>query len=97
MTTYVSLFNWTDEGLQNYKEAVHRSEEFTKLVENSGGTVREVLWTIGEYDSLAIVDFPDDETAVSALLQVGAKGQIRTRTLRAFDSEEMSGILRRAG
>ncbi len=97
MTTYVSLVNWTDAGLQNYQESVHRSEEFTKLVENAGGTVREILWTIGEFDSLAIVDFPDDESAVATLLQIGAKGQIRTRTMRAFDSEAMSGILRKAG
>ncbi|HET9899117.1 MAG TPA: GYD domain-containing protein [Streptosporangiaceae bacterium] len=97
MTTYVTLCNWTEDGLQNYKESVHRSEEFTKLVENGGGQVREILWTIGEYDSLAITDFPDDETAVATLLQVGAKGQIRTRTLRAFDSEAMSAILRKAG
>jgi len=96
MTTYVSLANWTQQGAQNYKEAINRAEEFTKLVENSGGSVREVLWTLGEYDSLAIVDFPDDETAAAALLRMGAKGQIRTHTMRAFGTDEMSDIIRKA-
>lgn len=96
MTTYVSLVNWTEQGVQNFPEAINRAEEFTKLVENSGGSVREVLWTLGDYDSLAIVDFPDDETAVAALLQVGAKGQVRTHTMRAFGADEMSGIIRKA-
>jgi len=96
MTTYVTLSNWTQQGAQNFKEAINRAEEFTKLVENSGGSVREVLWTLGDYDSLAIVDFPDDETGVAALLRVGAKGQIRTHTMRAFDADEMSGIIRKA-
>jgi len=96
MTTYVSLVNWTQEGAQNFRETINRAEEFTKLVENSGGSVREVLWTLGDYDSLAIVDFPDDETAVAALLQVGAQGQVRTHTMRAFGAEEMSSIVRKA-
>ena len=96
MTTYVSLVNWTDQGAQNFKETLNRAEEFTKLVENSGGSVREMLWTLGDYDTMAIVDYPDDETAVAALLKVGARGQVRTHTMRAFDADEMSGILRKA-
>lgn len=96
MTTYVTLSNWTQQGAQNFPEATNRAEEFTKLVENSGGSVREILWTLGDYDSLAIVDFPDDQTAAAALLQVGAKGQIRTRTMRAFGADEMSDIIRKA-
>lgn len=96
MTTYVSLTNWTQQGAQNFADAINRAEEFTKLVENSGGSVRELLWTLGDYDSLAIVDFPDDETAAAALLQVGAKGQVRTHTMRAFGADEMSGIIRKA-
>jgi len=96
MTTYVSLVNWTEQGAQNFPDAINRAEEFTKLVENSGGSVREVLWTLGDYDSLAIVDFPDDESAVAALLQVGAKGQVRTHTMRAFGTDEMSSIIRKA-
>lgn len=96
MTTYVSLGNWTERGAQNFPDAIKRADEFTKLVENSGGSVREILWTLGEYDSLAIVDYPDDETAVASLLQVGSEGQIRTRTMRAFGPDEMSGIIRKA-
>jgi uncharacterized protein with GYD domain len=96
MTTYVSLVNWTDQGAQNFQDTLNRAEQFTKLVENSGGSVREILWTLGDYDTLAIVDYPDDETALATLLKVGAKGQIRTHTMRAFGAEEISGIIRKA-
>jgi uncharacterized protein with GYD domain len=97
MTTYVSLINWTEQGIRNFRDTTHRAEDFTKLVEGSGGTVRELLWTIGEYDIVAIADFPDDETAVAALLQVGSAGSVRSNTLRAFNADEMRGIIRRAG
>ena len=50
MPTYVTLIHWTDQGIKNYKDTTSRAEDFTKLVENKGGRVRELLWTVGEYD-----------------------------------------------
>jgi uncharacterized protein with GYD domain len=97
MTTYVSLINWTEQGIRDFRDSPQRAEDFTKLVEGSGGTVRELLWTVGEYDIVCVADFPDDETGVATLLQVGAAGNVRSRTLRAFNADEMRGIIRRAG
>jgi len=97
MNTYVSLISWTDQGIRNFRDTTQRAEDFSKLVENSGGTVRELLWTVGEYDIVCIADFPDDESGVAALLQVGSTGNIRSSTLRAFSADEMRGIIRRAG
>jgi uncharacterized protein with GYD domain len=97
MTTYVSLINWTDQGIKTYRDTTQRAADFTKLVESSGGSVRELVWTVGEYDLVCIADFPDEETGVAALLQVGSAGNIRSKTMRAFNAEEMSGIIRRTG
>ena len=97
MTTYVSLINWTEQGIRNFRDCTQRAEDFTKLVEGSGGTVLELLWTVGEYDIVCVTEFPDDETGVATLLQVGAAGNVRSNTLRAFNADEMRGIIRRAG
>jgi uncharacterized protein with GYD domain len=97
MKTYVSLINWTDQGIRNIRETNERAEEFSKLVENNGGRVRELLWTVGEYDVVSVVDFPDEETGVACLLQVSALGNVRTKTMGAFSSEDMTGIIRKLG
>jgi uncharacterized protein with GYD domain len=97
MMTYVSLVNWTEQGIRNFRDTTRRAEEFSKLVENSGGKVRELLWTVGEYDMVCVSDFPDEEAGVAALLKVCSFGNIRTKTLRAFSSEEMTGIIGRTG
>lgn len=97
MPTYVSLINWTEQGIKNFRDTAKRANDFTKLVEGAGGKVRELLWTIGEYDIISVVDFPDDESAVAALLSQGSRGSIRTKTLRAFDSSQIEGIIARAG
>lgn len=95
MKTYVSLINWTDEGIRNFRDTTERAEDFSKLVENSGGRVRELLWTVGAYDVVCIADFPDEEAGVAALLQVGSAGHVRSSTLRAFSADEMSAIISR--
>ena len=97
MATYVTLINWTEQGIKNFRDTTKRANDFTKQVEGAGGKVREIVWTIGEYDIVGLIDFPDDESAVAALLQLGAQGNIRTRTLRAFSASEMEGIIKRTG
>jgi uncharacterized protein with GYD domain len=97
MATYVSLINFTDQGIRNFRDTTQRADDFSKLVERSGGTVRELLWTVGQYDIVCVVDFPDEEAGVAALLQVGSMGNVRSNTLRAFSATEMSGIIARAG
>jgi hypothetical protein len=67
------------------------------LIEQHGGQFRQLLWTLGQYDQVAIVDFPEDETATAVLLQIGALGNIRTTTMKAFDAEQMSAIIQRTG
>jgi hypothetical protein len=48
------------------------------------------------YDVVSIADFPDDETATAFLLQAGSLGNVRTTTLRAFNSDEISAIISKA-
>ena len=97
MATYVSLINWTEQGIQDFQETTQRAEAFTRLVEGNGGTIRELLWTLGQYDLVVIADFPDELTGVAVLLQVGALGNIRSTTLSAFNAAQMTDIIRRAG
>ena len=95
MPTYVSLINWTEQGIRTFPNTIKRAQDFSQLVEKAGGTVRELLWTVGAYDLVHVVEFPDDETAVAALLQLGSAGNIRSNTLRAFNATDMAAILSR--
>jgi len=97
MPTYVSLGHWTDQGIKTYKDTISRAADFTKLTENSGGRVRELLWTVGEYDIVLVADFPDDETATAAALRLGSAGNVRTNTMRAFSADEMTAIIGKTG
>jgi uncharacterized protein with GYD domain len=97
MATYVSLINWTEQGIRNFRDTTQRAADFSRLVESVGGKVRELLWTVGEYDIVCVADFPEEESGVAALLQVGASGNIRSNTMRAFTAEQMADIIGRTG
>jgi uncharacterized protein with GYD domain len=97
MATYVTLLNWTDQGVRNYKDTAKRSEAFAAAAQKLGAKVLSLYWTVGPYDLVAVVEAPDDETATAALLQLGGVGNVRTTTLRAFGQEEMDRIIAKAG
>jgi uncharacterized protein with GYD domain len=97
MPTYVSLINWTDQGVAGFKETVARGEDAKRAAAAMGGSIREILWTVGPYDIVTIADFPDETTATAFLLALGSRGNIRTTTLRAFSAEEMTQIIAKVG
>lgn len=92
MPRYVSLINWTDQGVKNYKETTKRAADASAVAEKMGGKLT-VYWTIGSCDIVTVSEFPDDQTATAFLLKLGSMGNIRTQTMRAFDAQEMSGII----
>ncbi len=51
----------------------------------------------GQYDLVVVSEFPDDETGTAAVLAIASQGTVRTSTLRAFDSDEMQGIISKLG
>ena len=97
MPTYVSLINWTDQGIRNVKDTLDRTDRVTELAEKHGARLEQIYWTVGPYDIVTIVEAPDDESATALLLEIGSAGNVRTTTLRAYNREEMSGIIERLG
>jgi uncharacterized protein with GYD domain len=97
MPIYVGLGNWTDQGTKDFRGSVQRGNSFRELVEQAGGRVRELVWTMGEYDFIIVLEAPDDETAATLVLRVAAVGNVRTKTMRAFDADQMSDIIARTG
>jgi uncharacterized protein with GYD domain len=97
MPTYVTLFNWTDQGIRNVRDTVDRFERFAELAEKHGVRLEQTYWTVGPYDIVSLFEAPDDESATALLLELGSAGNVRSTTLRAYEREEMSGILERLG
>ena len=93
MATFVVLAGFTDQGIRNVKETISRAESFMQMAQKIGVTVKDVYWTLGRHDVIAICDVPDDEAATALSLSVASRGNVRSETLRAFSFGEMRKIL----
>jgi uncharacterized protein with GYD domain len=93
MATFVVLLGFTDQGIRNVKETLSRAEAFKDMANKSGVTVKEIYWTLGQYDVVSICEAPDDESATALSLSVCSRGNVRSETLRGFSLDEMKKIL----
>lgn len=93
MPTYVVLYKLTDQGIKDIKGAPGRYEEGVKKFEAMGGKVIGFYATMGEYDYVGIGEAPNDEVAMIYALALGALGNVRTTTLKAFTTEEFAKIV----
>jgi uncharacterized protein with GYD domain len=93
MPTYISLINWTDQGIRNIKEGPQRIDAFKKTVAAAGGKLNGFYFTMGKHDIVTIIDAPNDEAFANIVLNTGSKGSVRTETLKAFSEEQFRNIL----
>ena len=95
MATYIVLSRFSDQGIRGVEDSPKRADAFKALAKKAGATVRELYWTLGGYDMVTIIEAPDVETITAIGLSVGKLGNVRTETLRAFDRDEMTAILKK--
>jgi uncharacterized protein with GYD domain len=93
MATYIFLANFTEQGIRNIKDSPKRADAFEATAKKCGATVKDLFWTLGQYDIVAILEAPDDISITALGLSTGALGNVRTQTLRAFSQPDMKVIL----
>jgi uncharacterized protein with GYD domain len=97
MATYVALINWTEQGVQNFKDTVDRYEAAQSQLQSAGVEFTHIYWTLGAHDIVAIIEAPDDQTLAAGLLTIARDGNIRSATLRAFSADEMREVIGKTG
>jgi uncharacterized protein with GYD domain len=93
MASYICLIQFTDQGIRNIKDTVKRGDAAIAEAEKLGMKMVEEFWTMGAYDGVVVFEAPDDETMSAFVLKIGALGNVKCQTLRAFRRNEMGEIL----
>ena len=93
MPTFITLFNWTQQGIERVKESPNRIDAARQAFQSAGGELKAWYLTMGRYDGVVIAEAPDDETLARLLLATGMLGNIRTETLRAFTEDEFRNLV----
>jgi uncharacterized protein with GYD domain len=93
MATYVVLSQFTDQGIRTIKNSPQRASQVAEVARSFGCEMKEVYWTMGQYDIVSIVEAPDEQSFAAFGFAIGSAGNIRTQTLRAFSKNELGAIL----
>lgn len=95
MATYIALANFTDQGIRSVKDSTKRADAVQAAAAKFGAKMTQIYWTLGQYDLVAIIEAPDDASAAAFAVAIGSAGNVRLQTMRAFNKDEMAGVLAR--
>jgi uncharacterized protein with GYD domain len=92
MPTYIALMKWTREGITNVNASPLRLDVGRKAFKRVGVKIKDTFLTMGRYDLVCVMEAPDDETYATAMLTLGAQGNLQTETLKAFTEDQYRKI-----
>ena len=93
MATYIMLFRYTQQGIEKIKQGSARVDAAKQAAQALGAQVKEFYSVMGQYDTVFVLEAPNDETVATLALAIGSQGNVRTETLRAFTEEEYRKII----
>ena len=94
MARYVTLYQFTDQGIRNVKGSPERLKAAIKQAEGMGTKIIAAYYPQGPYDLIAISETSDEKKATAFALSTGAQGNVRSTTMRAFDPDEFEAIVK---
>ena len=94
MHTYLVLFGFTGQGIQKIKDSPARVEAAKKTVKAMGGETKAFYGILGsQFDTLFILEAPDDEAVAKMALAIASGGNVRTETHRLFTETEYRKVI----
>lgn len=76
-------------------QGIARSDKVKKNIEGLGGKLLDAYYCLGEYDVVAILEFPDNKTAMKAAVRNASLGHISITTIAGGDTGRMGQALTR--
>ena len=94
MATYLMQFSFTQQGIEKIKDLLARAEAAKNVVREAGGEVQAYYALLGgEYDTMFILEAPNDEKVAQMSLAIARSGNVRTQTHRLFNGDEIKRII----
>lgn len=93
MITYIGLLSFTEKGVQNLKDTTKRAAAAKEAAARFGVKMREIYWTMGQYDIVCVLEAEDESNLAAFNLATAMQGNLRAQSLRAYTAGDMEKIL----
>jgi uncharacterized protein with GYD domain len=90
---FILSMNFTDQGVRAIKDAPKRAQAARELAKKVGVEIKQVYLTTGDSDLVAMVETASGDNVVKFAMALGAQGNVRTRTARAWTMEEYQKLV----
>ncbi|MBK0398545.1 GYD domain-containing protein [Limibaculum sp. M0105] len=99
MATFLLQFSYSSASTKALIDKPQNRRKLTeKMISSAGGSVKEMYFCFGDFDGLAICEFPSNVEAASVALAVGASGACsKFKTTVLMTMEESQEAMKKAG
>lgn len=93
MAKYLTLYNFTDQGIRAVKESPGRLQAGIEQAEAAGVKILGAWYIEGAYDLVVLSEAANEKAATAVTLAIAAQGNVRTTTMRAWDPADFAEIV----
>jgi uncharacterized protein with GYD domain len=99
MSSYLVQVAYTSEATAGLLKKPHdRSAVVAKVIEKLGGTLKSAWLSFGDYDTIVVIDMPDNVSAAAFALAISAGGSCKVvKTTPLLSIEEGIAAMKKAG
>ena len=90
---FIMSLNYTDQGIRNIKDATKRAKAAKDLAKKLGVNIKELYLTSGDSDLVVIAETKNGDNLAKFALALGSKGNVRSRTARAWTASEYAKLI----
>jgi uncharacterized protein with GYD domain len=90
---FILSMNFTEQGIRAIKDAPKRAQAAREIAKKVGVEIKQVYLTSGESDLVVMIEAPNGDAMAKFALAIGAQGNVRTRTARAWTTEEYQKLI----
>lgn len=93
--SFIIFGRFTQLGIAKVRNVTECMLEMRVLVEAVGGEVTDVYYTLGNYDFVALIEAPDPNSMLKAMMDIAQIGTMRTETMIAVSPDEVSRLVKK--
>ena len=90
---FIMSLSFTDQGIRNIKDAAKRAKAAKELAKKLGVNIKDLYLTSGDSDLVVIAETKNGDNIAKFALALGSKGNVRSRTARAWTASEYAKLI----
>ena len=90
---FICSLGFTDQGIRGIKDGPNRAKAARELAGKLGVDIKHAYLTSGEDDLLLIVEASNGDNVAKFALALASRGNVRTRTARAWTEQEYAKLI----